>query len=125
NVFCAYHSAFFTARGAFLYTNQPFAHVSGPAGTCITGNQPNADDADDTLNVVSHEHIETITDPVFRGWFTGRGSEIADKCSGNFGSVLDPGDPLGAQYNQQINGHNYYLQQEWSNKSHGCLQRGH
>ena len=31
--------------------------------------------------------------------------------------------PNGAQYNQVINGHFYWYQEEWSNVGHTCLQR--
>jgi PKD repeat protein len=44
-----------------------------------------------------------------------------DKCACNFGSAL--GGSPGAQYNEQISSGNYWLQQEWSNASSGCVQR--
>jgi PKD repeat protein len=31
--------------------------------------------------------------------------------------------PNGAKYNQVINGHFYWFQEEWSNQTHSCLQR--
>ena len=31
--------------------------------------------------------------------------------------------PDGAKYNQVINGHFYWYQEEWSNQGHTCLQR--
>jgi chitinase len=31
--------------------------------------------------------------------------------------------PNGAKYNQVINGHFYWYQEEWSNQTHSCLQR--
>ena len=119
NAFCAYHSGFFTSNGIVLYANQPYASVSNIYGSCVTGDRPNSSDADDTLNVVSHEHNETITDPTGRGWFARSGLENGDKCDFNFGPLI------GAGYNQIINGDRYYLQQEWSNRKnlHGCRQR--
>jgi hypothetical protein len=46
------------------------------------------------------------------------GNEIGDKCAWNFGTAL--GSTGSGEYNQVINGHDYYLQQEWSNVSSGC-----
>ena len=55
------------------------------------------------------------TDPEFDG------NEIGDLCAWNFGAPL--GTTLGGEpYNQVINGHDYYLQQEWSNADGGCVQ---
>jgi hypothetical protein len=56
--------------------------------------------------VTSHEHRETITDQQGNAWWDINGNEIGDK------------------YNESINGHNYFLQQEWSNRSSKCVQKG-
>ncbi|HYM46177.1 MAG TPA: PKD domain-containing protein, partial [Solirubrobacteraceae bacterium] len=82
---------------------------------------------------MSHEHVESITDPepnnAWTDWgaFTG---EICDKCS-TFVEATEFGTPIGEvdvegkkrKYNHVINGHKYWYQQEWSNKGHECLQR--
>ena len=117
NVFCAYHSAFHTRAGWIVYANQPFGNVHG----CETGKstQPNGADVDDTLNLVSHEHNESITDPIGTAWFNRFGDEQADICSFAFGSVAANGS------NQIINGNPYQLQEEWGNASRRCLQGGH
>jgi chitinase len=39
-----------------------------------------------------------------------------------FGTPLGTA-PNGAKYNQVINGHFYWYQEEWSNQTHSCLQR--
>lgn len=115
--YCAYHSSF-TGHGATtLYAVMPYADVSG----CQSGQYPNANPADQTLNVTSHEDIEAITDPLGNGWFDSSGQEIGDKCGWNFGSAL--GGTFGAFYNEQISSGRYELQQEWSNASSGCVQR--
>ena len=61
-VFCAYHSSFTSGSQEILYANQPYTGTT-PAG-CNTPTSPNGDpDADSTINVVSHELMETVTDP--------------------------------------------------------------
>jgi hypothetical protein len=72
--FCAYHSAYFDStinpNAQIVYANMPYAagNVNG-TGNCDTGNYPNHDDADATINVTSHEHNESITDPYGTGWW--------------------------------------------------------
>ncbi len=109
--YCAYHGY----TNGFIYANQPYAAHAG----CDTGERPNGDDADPTINVASHEHREAINDFQFNAWYDSAGAEGSDKCAWNFGSPIN--GPAGARYNQTINGHHYYLQQEWSNDGSQCL----
>jgi hypothetical protein len=118
--FCAYHSAIGSGSTAILYANMPYAAWDKSA--CGSGQSPNANDADSTINVTSHEHNETITDPLASAWFDSAGNENGDKCAWNFGTPL--GGAPGAEYNQVINGAHYWLQQEWSNASGACVQTG-
>jgi hypothetical protein len=115
--YCAYHD-WFNSGGEIIYASQPYAHVSG----CSTGQSPNANAADDTINVVSHEHNEAITDPQPNtAWADNLNYEIGDKCAWTFGTKL--GGTSGSEYNEIINGDHYYLQEEYDNASHSCLQR--
>lgn len=118
--FCAYHSNFLSGGNQILYANMPYAAWEPAA--CGSGESPNGNDADSTINVTSHEHNETITDPLGTAWYDSSGNEDGDKCAWNFGSAL--GGASGAEYNQVINGDHYYLQQEWSNHSSGCVLQG-
>ncbi len=118
--YCAYHSNFSSTAGNTLYANMPYADTVPAA--CDGGQRPNNDDADATLNVTSHEHNEAITDPTGQAWYDRQGYENGDKCAWNFGKSL--GSTAYGQYNQVINGHYYYLQQEWSNYSSGCVLQG-
>jgi hypothetical protein len=119
NVFCAYHSSY---GSSFLYAVEPDdAAVEG--GACDSGQAPAGNGADATINTVSHEHIEAITDPIpLTAWYTNDANqfEIGDLCAYDFG-----GTPLGGtdgtEYNQVINAHNYYLQLEYSNEDSGCV----
>jgi hypothetical protein len=116
-VFCAYHSSFTSGSQEVLYADQPYTGTT-PAG-CNTPTSPNGDlDADSTINVISHELMETVTDPSVGNsnyaWIDASGSEIGDKCNFTFGSTDAAGADLYA------NGHPYIVQQEWSNRISGC-----
>jgi hypothetical protein len=113
--FCAYHSYY--GSGPTIYGVIPYATWLG----CSSGQRPNGDDADDTLNGLSHEHNEMITDPTQAGWIDDTGYENGDKCAWTFGRSL--GGSSGARYNQTIDGNHYELQEEWSNSGLHCLQR--
>jgi hypothetical protein len=118
--FCAYHSWIGSGSSATLYANMPYA--AWVPSACGSGQSPNNDDADSTINVTSHEHNETITDPLGSAWYDRRGQEDGDKCAWNFGQPI--GTTATGSYNQAIGSGVYYLQQEWSNHSSGCVLRG-
>ena len=118
--FCAYHSSFGSGSSTTLYANQPYAAFVSRA--CDSGQHPNGDDADATINVVSHEHNETITDPLGNAWYDMSGYENGDKCAWNFGQAL--GNTGFGNYNQVIGAGKYYLQQEWSNAHSRCVLTG-
>lgn len=118
--FCAYHSNLSYNGVRIPYANMPYASTVTTA--CDPGSHPNGDDADATLNVTSHEHNEAITDPLGNAWYDSTGYENGDKCAWNFGASI--GTTATGKYNQLINGHTYYLQQEWSNARNACVLTG-
>jgi hypothetical protein len=120
--YCAYHSAVGSGSGALVYANQPYVeNVSG----CDAGHHPNASAGfpygDAALNVVSHEHNESITDEFGNAWYDLFGYEDGDKCAWSWGSPTGSGS---SAYNQTINGHHYMLQLEYSNADRGCVMTG-
>jgi len=117
--FCAYHSWFGSGAGVLIYANVPYADTAPTV--CGTGQRPYANDADETLNVVSHEHREMIEDPVGNAWYDSAGYEGADKCAWTFGNPL--GSNSTSKYNQVIDNRFYWLQEEWSNVGSHCVQR--
>jgi hypothetical protein len=117
--YCAYHS-WIPGADPILYANQPYAAQNYRIYTCDSGQHPNGTTADATLNVVSHEHNEAITDEQGSAWYDSQGAENGDKCAWNFGTAL--GSTSTGQYNQVIGTGTYYLQQEWSNASSGCVR---
>jgi hypothetical protein len=124
NPTCAWHGGFVGSDAQpVIYTFEPFAATNGCAGIPLNPS-PNGGDADPTINQISHEMNEAITDPWGDGWYasTTQGGEIADLCAWNFGNPLGTA-PNGQAYNEVINGHPYWLQQEWSNAGSRCLQR--
>jgi hypothetical protein len=120
NVFCAYHSA--SALNTFIYAVEPdAAAISDHA--CDPQQAPAGNSADATLNTVSHEQNEAITDPFGDGWISNvtPGAENGDLCAYDFGPLS--GTP-GTEYNQIINGRHYLLQLEYSNEANGSAQTG-
>jgi len=109
--YCAYHGV--TSSGA-VYANMPYGVNTHYPGNCDVGEYPNGDDADATINVTSHEHNEAITDYQLNAWYDSQGYENGDKCAWTFGALSGPS---GGEYNQTINGHHYFLQEEFSNSS--------
>jgi hypothetical protein len=122
-VYCAYHGAVPMSGGPIIYSNDPY--VTGVLG-CDDGNHPNGSTSDGALQGgLSHEHNESITDPEpNNAWtdFGGSGGEIGDKCGGTTGEEIGKAEN-GASYNQVINGHFYWYQEEYSNQTDQCLQR--
>jgi hypothetical protein len=121
NAYCAYHSGFPGSNGdPVVYANMPYA---AGIGGCGSGSSPNGGDADATINTISHEHNEAITDPWGNAWLSNdtNHDEIGDLCAWDFGATLGR-TASGQQYNQLINGHPYWLQQEYSNDGDACLQ---
>ncbi len=111
NTFCAYHSGF---GNNTLYAAMPYA----ASFSCNPGSSPNHNDADQTINVTSHEQMEAATDPLGNAWTDASGNEIGDKCAWNFGSLNSSGGDV------TWNGNNYIVQKEWNNKASGCALTG-
>lgn len=120
--FCAYHSHLDISGQHVLYANMPFTGYQLGSCSGASGSPNNNAAADATLSTVSHESNETITDPLGNAWYDRRGNENGDKCAYNYGTRL--GTVNGGDYNQAIGTGTYELQQEWSNKSSGCVLTG-
>ncbi|HUZ82803.1 MAG TPA: hypothetical protein VMU73_11225 [Gaiellaceae bacterium] len=118
--YCAYHSWIGSGSSVVLYANQPYTDTVPAA--CDATAHPNNSEADPTINVVSHEHNETITDPNGNAWYDSAGYENGDKCAWKFGTSI--GSTAYGAYNQLINGNPYELQQEYSNAHRGCVLTG-
>jgi hypothetical protein len=115
--YCAYHNWFRSGGTPVIYANMPYTGTNLDA--CGVAVSPNGDmAADSTINVTSHEHMEAVTDPMLNAWYDPSGFENGDKCAWRFGTL----DQDGGQANQQMNGHFYILQQEWSNASSSCVK---
>jgi hypothetical protein len=121
NVFCAYHSSVtFKDNGRHvLYSVEPFTDVPGCQ---VKPGTPNGQLVDSQNSVLSHELIETITDPDGDAWFditSGGmlGEEIGDECV--FVTIVGQGlfsDPVVFK----VNGHKYAIQPEWNNRATAC-----
>jgi hypothetical protein len=103
--FCAFHgSVNFSDNRHVLFTVEPYQGVNGCS---LPGHTPNGL-IDATASTLAHELFETITDPDLDGWSNLLfGFEISDLC-------------LAFGRNRTINGHQYFLQAEYSNRLHTC-----
>ena len=119
SLYCAYHSFYSLGSQNVLYANMPYTGTV--LNNCGLPVSPNNDiDADSTITSMSHEHMETVTDPYIDGWRDAHYDEIGDKCAWNFGTpTLD-----GGLANVEWNHHFYLVQQEWSDAIRGCTLRG-
>jgi hypothetical protein len=115
--FCGYHSV--TDNSRFLYAVIPY---NAQPGHCQSTNpRPNGNPVDPTLSTISHEQIETITDPYGDAWVNPNGDEAADICITTYGPAL--GGSGSSAYNEVIHGGHYYLQAIYSNWDHACEPR--
>ena len=121
NSFAGYHSLADAGHGEFFYAViiDTLIEVPPIAGADPEGN-PQAESAIDTA---AHETVEAITDPEGAGWMDSNGNEVADKCENG----PQQGTPLGfaadgSPYDQLIDGHQYDIQEMWSNQASGCVQ---
>jgi len=130
---CGYHSSM--SGSPPIYAALPFPiYNSATRRTCGTSRTPGYEspnsqpDADVEISWVSAETIGATTDPEGTTWYDRVGREVNDDCRFIYGSVLGGTTP-GGLYNQVIDGHHYFLQEELSNedyrfkRGHSCIQR--
>jgi hypothetical protein len=121
--YAGYHALANSGANPTIYSAipDPLIELTPPPGQDPQGNP----EAETAIDVVAHEAVEAITDPVGTGWMDPNGFEVADKCQ-----TPQIGTPLGyaadgAPYNQLINGRQYLIQGMWSNIARGCVLTGH
>lgn len=121
NVFAGYHSAFQFGHGVTVYSPipDPLVEFTPPPGQDPQGNP----EAEMTIDTIAHEVVEAMTDPLGTAWMDPNGFETADKCE----TGPQNGTPLGyasdgSPYNQLIDGHQYLIQDIWSDARSGCVQ---
>ena len=116
--FCAYHSAAELNGEPVIYGVMPYFTIKD-AGGCGTpfGISPNNNfDADSTIGNLTHEQMEMVTDPLLNAWYDNTyGVEVGDTC------IYSYGVPFGSRGGNLIaNGHQYIVQEEWSQKHVSC-----
>jgi hypothetical protein len=119
NVFCAYHSSVDFGNVHILYSVEPFANVPGCQ---VQPGTPNGTLTDSTNDVLSHELVETITDPDGDAWyntlnFSLFNQEIGDECV--FVTIIPP-NVFSVPSIIKVQGKQYALQPEYDNSAHGC-----
>jgi hypothetical protein len=120
NAFAGYHSLSNLGSGPMIYSLvvDPSIEQVPPQGTAPGGNP----EAEQAIDVATHETLEAITDPEGTGWMDPDGNEVGDKCGNEVGTPLGYA-PNGSPYNQLINGDQYLFQMIWSNADLGCVQQ--
>lgn len=120
--FGGYHSLSNLGHGVAIYaiTGDPLIETDSVYSFPHPEGNP---DAEVTVDIAAHETNEAMTDPTGTGYMDPNGYEMADKCE--FGPAR--GTPLGftngQPFNQVINGHDYWIQEMWSNADGGCVQQ--
>ena len=116
--FCAYHGSVSDSAGnVVLYSVEPYQDVPG----CDVGpDTPNGQVADSTNNVLSHETIETITDPLGNAWWNSLDiglfyEEIGDECT-----FVTTNGAYWSPSLVHLAKHKYVIQPEYSNAQHAC-----
>ncbi len=144
--FCAYHSWYSDASDGqdILYAVVPTIILGSgmnPKNCQYDGTgpvqEPNGTTADVVLKYLNHEENEATTDPYGNAWWEPSSeNEEADNCNAAgpmnlstganpnaFLPVLGGSAAAGTLYDQLIDGHEYYLQSEWSNGDAACEMR--
>ena len=89
---------------------------------CNAANPRPNGSADPSIGSLSHEHNETITDPLTtpgqQAWIDSMGNENGDLCALKFGPPLG-GSSGPTAYNEVIGTGHYLIQEEWSNEDAG------
>lgn len=122
--FCAYHSAAYGGKDSaghpiwIVFSVEPYQNakvtVNGQkvyACQNTVGVPPGVNRLNSgTASTLSHESFEAWSDPIPNtGWFNAAyGEEIGDVCAYSF------------MTNEDLAGHHWYVQQEYSNTYHGC-----
>ena len=140
-IHAAYTSAVVNAEGPVIYTEDLYP-VSGCDGaqwpqyfepTNPNKEKPGTADADSAVSTLSHEINEAVTDPQYNGsygWYDSTGNEIGDDCSDIFGApqgstnTEDETYAQQSEFNQVINGHDYWTQESFSNATFGAFKTG-
>ncbi len=126
--FCAYHnSVTFKDIGHVLYSVEPFQNVPGCQ---VRPGTPNGQTVDSTNTTLSHELVETITDPDGSAWFNLTdnglaGEEIGDECDFFLIVQVSPGHFafFGDPTTFTVRKHVFATQPEYSNEDHACAIR--
>ena len=79
--YCGYHSSTPSGSSTLIFSVIPALDYCGstpraPSSGTIAANE--------MASLIAHEAIESMTDPVGRGWLDGHSREIADMCDGDF-----------------------------------------
>ena len=120
--YCAYHQND-SISPMFCYSNDPYVTGNGGLRRWEPSERPVGRGPRRRAEPRAQSSRSPTRSPTTRGQ-TAPGRirpGVGDQCDGMMGTPL--GTPQRRQYNQVIDGHFYWYQEEWSNQGHTCLQR--
>ncbi|KAK9822506.1 hypothetical protein WJX81_007083 [Elliptochloris bilobata] len=115
--YCAWHT-YGMVRGVAIKCSFVGSGLRCPSACAPFSPSPNGNvGADAMASTLSHELVETVTDPTFTGWYDSQGYENADKCAWTFGQTYKIF--TGAMYNVIIGPNAFMIQRNWLNVGAG------
>jgi hypothetical protein len=111
NTFCAYHGSFDSGTKVIYGYLSDASFNSAGCGEGVSTSVNGQLSSDREVALMSHEFIESITDPLSSAsawWNSSDGSEIGDNCNQQPGFV-------------SLGGNSYVAQLEWSNDTSSCV----
>lgn len=116
-LYCGWHNNFNLTGVAVKYAF--VGHTDRCPDVCSPGTvSPNGNAAADAMvNLIAHELVETVTDPLGNGWYDSAGNENADKCAWTFNTTYTATN--GGKANVHLGSRDYYIQSNWVNRPGG------
>jgi len=120
---CGYHKTLKDGDqvgSPWAYISFPYDKSKGQERCADAPQSPNNDPtADITVDTLSHELMEAVSDPLLNAW-RAHGFEVADKCQLISPATINPR----THGNVTWQGHTYIIQEEYDNLQHGCVVAG-
>uniref|UniRef100_A0A6B2LBJ9 Uncharacterized protein n=1 Tax=Arcella intermedia TaxID=1963864 RepID=A0A6B2LBJ9_9EUKA len=118
--YCGWHNFISLDNLVYAFVGNPTKCLNGCAAQSVS---PNGDaGVDGMANVIMHELIEAITDPLLNGWYNDGDGENGDECSWTWGPYNVSSN--GAAWNMKIGERYFLIQQTLLNgkKTASCAQ---
>jgi Phosphate-induced protein 1 conserved region len=116
--YCGWHTHATIAGSNIKYSFVGNPATQCPAGCGVNSPSPNGNGGADAMaSILSHELVETVSDPDLNAWYDRSGNENADKCAYTYGTTYTSAN--GAVANMKMGTRDYKIQQNWVNAAGG------